>query len=240
MRSRRLFAAEAGEGILVVDCDGTAATATIASTTFTAELAATSATATTAELATITSSIASEATSVAAFAAVSSITTATATSTTVATTTAVRASWSFFEGVVDVQEFLAVLAFTLAASLLLALEVVFALFLGDLLSRFPLLSILGALVRSTGFLQAETLKLLLSLLSKIIGIRLGVVLWLRFRRLSSWLCCRGGLTILVTALSNSLFAILGSKLLTGSLVGPFSIASLLTPAVTDLLLMIAA
>jgi hypothetical protein len=133
-----------------------------------------------------------------------------------------------------------VLAFTLAASLLLALEVVFALFLGDLLSRFPLLSILGALVRSTGFLQAETLKLLLSLLSKIIGIRLGVVLWLRFSRFGSWLCSGSRLAILVTTLSDSFFAILSSKLLASSLVGPFAIASLLTPAVTDLLLMIAA
>lgn len=239
-----LFAAEAGESFLVVDSDGTSATTAAAATTLT-----TIATVTTTEFATTTTTTASELAAITATATteLATITTvATSTATTTASATA-GISGLLLEGVVDVDTFLGVSAtIALASSLLFTLEVVLVALLGELLSVFPFLVVLGTLVRSTGLLQTETFERLGGLLGEVVGVRLAVVL-----RLGLGLLSRGGaisgesgrLAVFVEGLGritvgSSFLAFLVGNALASTLVSPLARTSLLAPAVSDLLLMI--
>lgn len=156
----RLFAAEAGERFAVVDSNRSAATATrstVATRSTITTIAALAATSTTAT--------ATEVTTVATLAS-----TATATATT-ATSTAARVARLFLERVVEFDALLGVAAtFTLATSLLFALEVILIFGANESLGRLPLLVVLSTLVGGASLLQTEVLDLVGSLLGEPIGV----------------------------------------------------------------------
>lgn len=89
--------------------------------------------------------------------------------TTAGTTT--RLSWLLLEGVVDVEDLLLRSTLSFSLGLLLTDEIgFFFLFFGEGGSVLPLLVILSTLVGSSGFLETQTFKLLLSLLLEVLSV----------------------------------------------------------------------
>lgn len=150
------------------------------------------------------------------------------------------------ERVVNVDKLLGVAgAVALTAVLLLALEVVLVAAANQLLGTLPLLVLLAAIVGSASFLHSKAFELLSSLLGEIVGVGLGVVLRLGFGLLDLTTIVDGdSLTFFVPGLAGvaivggGLLALLVSLSITSLLIGPFAIASLLAPAMSNLLLVI--
>ena len=174
-------------------------------------------------------------------------TTASATSTTTASAST-RLSGLLLERVVDVDELLGVAAtLTLTAALLLALEVVLVAGTNQFLSALPLLVVLAAVVGGSSLLHTKTLELLGSFLGEVISVRLGVVLGLRLGLLDlASIVDSHSLAVFVEGLvgiavvSSGFLALLVSLSIASLLIGPFAVAGLLAPAMTNLLLVVTA
>jgi hypothetical protein len=234
---RRLFAAEAGEGFGVVDGDRATTTATITTrgtiTTFAATSAA--AAASTTEVATI-----------ATIATITALTTTTASATAAATSTSTRVAGLFLERVVDIDEFLGVAAtFALTSGLLFTLEVVLVFGTNKSLRTLPLLVLLSTLVGGTSLLQTEAFELLCSFLGKVVGVGLGVILWLGLSLFGDLTVVLDGDSValriecLAITIGGGFLALLVGLSFAGLLISPFAVASLFAPAMTNLLLVIA-
>lgn len=150
------------------------------------------------------------------------------------------------ERVINVDKLLGVAGtVALTAVLLLALEVVLAAVANQLLSTLPLLVLLAAIVGSASFLHSKAFELLSSLLGEVVGVRLRVVLRLGFGLLDlTAIVDVDSLTFFVPGLvgvaviGGGLLALLVSLSITSLLIGPFAIASLLAPAMSNLLLVV--
>lgn len=194
-----------------------------------ATLAATTATATASEVTAIT-------------------TTATTAATAASASAATRFSGLLLERVINVDKLLGVAGtITLTAVLLLALEIVLVAGTNQLLSTLPLLVILAAGVGGASFLHTKALKLLGSLLGEVVSVRLGVVLGLGLSLLDlTSIVDSHSLALLVPSLvriavvGSGFLALLIGLSIASLLIGPFTVASLLAPAMTDLLLVVAA
>jgi hypothetical protein len=237
---RRLFAAEAGEGFGVVDGDRATTTATITTrgtiTTFAATSAA--AAASTTEVATIAT--------FATITTITALTTTTASATTAATSTSTRVAGLFLERVVDIDEFLGVAAtFALTSGLLFTLEVVLVFGTNKSLRTLPLLVLLSTLVGGTSLLQTEAFELLCSFLGKVVGVGLGVILWLGLSLFGDLTVVLDGDSVafriecLAITVGGCFLALLVGLSFAGLLISPFAVASLFAPAMTNLLLVIA-